>query len=316
MIRPSSILCPIDFSDASAGALRYAAVVAAHFQATLIVLTVENPLLTEALDLGTGVAWTPEDCISELQGFVANTFGPDLPPIDRIAYEVAVGKPPAEILRIAAQRSCGLVVMSSHGLTGARKLFFGSTTERVLRETTVPVVVTSAHDPGPLKTDDAKHLLRRLLVPIDLSVASADQAEVARGIAETLHLPVILAHVIEPVRTHRAARLHLPGIQADRRARADECLRALVRDWPATVHVEALVVYGDPAEEVAKVAHDREVGLIVVGLHGSLLSGPRMGSVTYRLLCLTRTVVLAIPPGRRTTAHADVPASASVSAQG
>ena len=46
-------------------------------------------------------------------------------------------------------------------------------------------------------------------------------------------------------------------------------------------------------------AHDREVGLIVVGLHGSPLLGPRMGSVTYRLLCLTKTVVLAIPPARQ-----------------
>ena len=150
MIRPSSILCAVDFSDASAGALRYAAVVAAHFQARLIVLTVENPLLTDALDLGTGVAWTPDDCVAELQDFVANTFGPDLPQGDRITYEVAVGKPPAEILRVGTERSCQLIVMSSHGLTGARKLFFGSTTERVLRETTVPVVVTSAHDPGPL----------------------------------------------------------------------------------------------------------------------------------------------------------------------
>ena len=37
-----------------------------------------------------------------------------------------------------AGRHCDLVVMSTHGLTGIRKLFFGATTERVLRETTVP----------------------------------------------------------------------------------------------------------------------------------------------------------------------------------
>ena len=53
-VRPS-ILCPVDFSDASAGALRYAAAVATHFGARLIVLTVEDPVLTEALDLGTGI---------------------------------------------------------------------------------------------------------------------------------------------------------------------------------------------------------------------------------------------------------------------
>ena len=58
-VRPS-ILCPVDFSDASAGALRYAAAVATHFGTRLIVLTVEDPVLTEALDLGTGIMWTPD----------------------------------------------------------------------------------------------------------------------------------------------------------------------------------------------------------------------------------------------------------------
>ena len=44
-LRPS-ILCPIDFSEASAGALRYAAAIAGHFATRLMVLTVEDPLLT------------------------------------------------------------------------------------------------------------------------------------------------------------------------------------------------------------------------------------------------------------------------------
>ena len=50
-VRPS-ILCPVDFSEASAGALKYAAAIAGHFATRLIVTTVEDPLLAEALDLG------------------------------------------------------------------------------------------------------------------------------------------------------------------------------------------------------------------------------------------------------------------------
>ena len=56
--RPS-ILCPIDFSEASAGALRYAAAIADHFAARLIVFSVEEPLLTGAADLGTGCGGRP-----------------------------------------------------------------------------------------------------------------------------------------------------------------------------------------------------------------------------------------------------------------
>lgn len=33
-----------------------------------------------------------------------------------------------------------------------------------------------------------------------------------------------------------------------------------------------------------------------MGLHGSRMLGPRMGSVTYRVLCLAQTLVLALPP--------------------
>ena len=140
-VRPS-ILCPIDFSDGSASALRHAAAVASHFATRLILLTVEDPLLTEAASLGTGIRWDPAECQREMASFAAKTLGPDAPALATLEYDVAVGKPAPEILRVARERSCDLIVISTHGLTGIRKLFFGSTTERVLRETTRPVLIT------------------------------------------------------------------------------------------------------------------------------------------------------------------------------
>lgn len=294
-VRPS-ILCPVDFSDASAGALRYAAAIAAHFATRLIVLTVENPLLTEAVDLGTGVLWMPEDSEREMERFAAGTFGPNSPIPATLEYEVAVGKPAAEILRVSRERSCDLIVISTHGLTGMRKLFFGSTTERVLRETTMPVLVTPPAGPDMVRLEDAKRRIGRILVPVDLSPASLYQTQVARGLAEALDLSLVLVHVVEPLKSRLAARLHLSGVDAGRRAVAEDGLSELLATVPRSAHPEALVVYGDPAEELAKVVRDRMAGLVVIGLHGSPLLGPRMGSVTYRLLCLSPTLVLALPP--------------------
>jgi nucleotide-binding universal stress UspA family protein len=296
-VRPS-VLCPIDFSDASAGALRYAAAIAAHFATRLVVLTVEDPLLTEAADLGTGIVWSREDCKKEMEEFAVRVFGPESPTVATFEYEVAVGKPAAEILRVARERSCGLIVISSHGLTGIRKLFFGSTTERVLRETACPVLVTPPADPGEVRLEDAKRLIRRILVPVDLSAASLEQTQIARGLAEALGVPLILVTVVEPLKSRLAARLHLAGIEADRRAVAEDGLGVLMATLPLRLHPEALVAYGDPAEELAKVARDRHAGLIVMGLHGSPLLGPRMGSVTYRMLCISPALVLALPPPR------------------
>ena len=294
-VRPS-ILCPIDFSPASAGALRYAAAIADHFATRLIVLTVEDPLLTEAADLGTGIQWDPEECRREMARFARNIFGPESPALAMFEYDVAVGKPAPEILRVARERSCDLIVLSTHGLTGVRKLFFGSTTERVLRETTRPVLTTPPIDPGPISLDDGARLLRRIVVPVDLSAASAHQAAVAAGLAEAVDVPLILVHVIEPVKSRLAARLQRAGLGADRRAVAEDGLQEIVASLPPHLRVESLFAYGDPAEELAKVVHDRRAGLVIMGLHGSPMLGPRMGSVTYRLLCLSEAPVLALPP--------------------
>jgi nucleotide-binding universal stress UspA family protein len=293
--RPS-ILCPIDYSDASAAALRYAAAIAEHFVARLIVLIVEDPLLTVALDLGTGVHWTRETSEQEVSKFVADVFQGDAATLSMCGYEVAVGTPHVEILRVARERSCDVIVMSSHGLTGVRKAFFGSTTERVLRETRVPVLVTPPVNPGPVHVEDAKALLRQVVAPVDLSPASRYQTQVAGGLADALNLPLVLVHVIEPVRSRRLARLDLPGLESVRRATAEEGLDRLIAAIPPGVRREVLIAVGDPAEEASNVVRDRQAGLVVMGLHASPLLGPRMGSVTYRMLCLSPTLVLALPP--------------------
>jgi nucleotide-binding universal stress UspA family protein len=310
-IRPS-ILCPIDYSDASAAALRYAAAIAEHFFTRLIVLNVEDPLPTTSLDLGTGAVWTSETSEKEVSGFVSNVYGDGSATLAMCEYEVAVGKPSVEILRVARERSCDLIVMSSHGLTGARKLLLGSTTERVLRETNVPVLVTPSLNPGPIHIEQARQLLGRIVVPVDLSPASAHQTRIAGGLAEALSLPIILLHVIEPVRSRLAARLNLTKVESNRRPAAEEALDGLLAIIPPSVRpkTEALIVAGDPAEEAAKVVHDRHAGLVVMGLHGSPLIGPRMGSVTYRMLCKAPTLVLALPPRLAHAAHRRSGASA------
>jgi universal stress protein A len=291
-----TILCPIDFSDASRGALRYARVIAEHFGARLLALTVEDPLLTEAVDLSTGVQWDPEDARSAVLEFAPGVL--DVLPLTSgaVASAVDVGKPADQILHVAQDAACDLIVMSTHGLTGKRKLFFGSTTERVLRETKIPVLATAPGDEGPRNFAEVPRRIGRILVPVDLTRASLHQIQLARAISEALHVPFIATHVVEPVRSPRAPKLHLPSVELERRAAAEDALNELLATVPRHLHPEALVAFGDPAEEITKIARDRHAGLVVIGLHSSGILGPRMGSVTYRVLCLSPAAVLALPP--------------------
>jgi nucleotide-binding universal stress UspA family protein len=51
------------------------------------------------------------------------------------------GKSSTEIIRYARETGVDLIVMASHGLTGLEHALFGSTAERVLRESTCPVFI-------------------------------------------------------------------------------------------------------------------------------------------------------------------------------
>jgi len=197
-------------------------------------------------------------------------------------------------------------VIASHGSTDCRKLFFGSTTERVLRETGIPTLVTPGGDAGPVDIDDVKKLVRRVLVPVDLTDATPQQVVVARGLADAFSLPLLLLHVIEPVRSVVSAHLALPTVETERRYRVEAELDRVATVMSAGTKPEALIAYGEPSEEIAKVASDRDAGLIVMGLHSSSLVAPRMGSVTYRVLCLAHRLILALPPVATVRVRTDV----------
>jgi nucleotide-binding universal stress UspA family protein len=292
-----TVLCPIDFSEPSRAALRYAAIAAAHQNAPLTLVTVNDPLLAQAAAMSGGPGSLDADALRELEQFFNDTFS-GRPPSVRTDFAVATGKPDVEILRLAAERHANVIVMSSRGATGIRKLFLGSITERVLRATTVPVLITPPAETGPAAVEDLRKTIRRILVPVDLNDAMAQTVDAARQVAEILGAPVLVVHVIEPVRTVVPGHAFAANVDNERRGTAEQRLQQLVERLPAQPRIEPLVVFGEPAEEVAKIAADRQAGLIVMGLHASAQPGARMGSVTYRVLSVTHGLVLALPPPR------------------
>jgi nucleotide-binding universal stress UspA family protein len=309
-IRPT-VICPIDFSDASRSALYHAAAIADHFGAQLTVLAVDDPLLAEVAASSGRIPSLAEETERELRRFAADPLNHAPSRALHTEFLVRVGKPAAIILDIAHGRRADLIVMGSHGRSGVGKLFFGSTTERVLRETTVPVLVTPDDHSHPTSLGDAIAGVRRVLAPVDLSPASHGQVAVAAGIAKALSSSLLLLHVIEPVFVPATLRAVVTGIDASRRAHCEDQLAAIAADHAAGVAVETIVAAGDPSDEIAKLARVRKAGLVVVGLHAAGAIGPRMGSVTYRVLCSARTLVLALPPETAANAPAGATEAAS-----
>jgi nucleotide-binding universal stress UspA family protein len=273
----------------------YATAIADHFGARLTLLAVDDPLLAEAA-VSVGPVSLSEETMKELRRLGDEVFDRPRGGDRNVDFRVRTGKPAVEILSEARQIAADLIVMSSRGHTGVRKMFFGSTTERVLRETTVPVLITPTERPRGQSLDEMARHISRILAPLDLSEASPHQLPVAVGIAQALSVPLLIVHVVEPIVIPMRVRLAMSGANAVRRTHAEDKLADLVRSIPETVKTETLVVSGDPAEEIVKLTEVRHANLIVIGLHSAELFGPRMGSVTYRVLSLTRTLVLALPP--------------------
>ena len=61
-----------------------------------------------------------------------------------VATELALGNPPTEILRVAAERQCALIAMTSHGHKFFADFFLGTTIDKVRHNTSIPILVVRA----------------------------------------------------------------------------------------------------------------------------------------------------------------------------
>lgn len=296
MVTQPTVLCPIDFSEGARGALRYAAALAEHFFATLVVVAVDHPLLRDAADAALGEGLLESRTRGEMQQYVAETFRGRVLAVRQLQLRQAVGDPATEIHRAARSVGADVVVMSTHGASGVRKLVFGSTTERVLRHAEFPVVVAPAEDRGPDSLEAWQRTIHSIVVPVDLSGYSRTQIRIACAMAEALRTSIVVAHVLAPGPHGTCLERLAQRAAAERHADAYDRLEQLLASVPPGLPARVALATGDPAAEIARIAREQRAGAIVMALHGTPGICGRMGTVTYRVLCQAPALVVAWPP--------------------
>ena len=136
------VMCPVDFSDASVNAARYAFSIAQESKAHLTLLHVVEWLPSEefvrfpAFDTAGYRRHVLTEAKVRLETMVPAEVRNWCEPEERISC----GKPYQEILRIAAGEGTDLIVMGVHGRGAVDRLLFGSTTQHVVRQATCPVL--------------------------------------------------------------------------------------------------------------------------------------------------------------------------------
>ncbi len=137
----NSILAPIDFSDYSKNALKYAVEFAKEFNAKLYLIYVVEPMIYPA-DFSMGQIAIPSTDIDlharaeeELKN-LAKSIDASL----KVETIIKTGKPFVEIIETAKEKNIDLIIIATHGHTGVEHLLFGSTAEKVVRKAPCPVL--------------------------------------------------------------------------------------------------------------------------------------------------------------------------------
>lgn len=171
------------------------------------------------------------------------------------------------ILDYVTEVKADLVVMGTHGRTGAARLLRGSVAESVTRHAACPVMTVRS---------DARSVIEgavnRILVPVDFSEPSALTIRYAQELGRIYHAGLDLVHVTEeiPYPYFQVPATHDGPVEKLDRAR--EALAKLAADTLGqSVNYTTSVRVGRVATEILAHARESDSGLLVIGTHG--LSG-------------------------------------------
>jgi nucleotide-binding universal stress UspA family protein len=296
MLTLRSILCPIDFSEQSQNALRWAIALGVKHQSRLIVLNAVDPLLAQAARARYGLDLPKAETEPAVREFVQASLPKGASWAPNLMTEVGVGDAGDVILEAADREKADLIVMGTHGPSGVRKLFLGSTTERVLRHTRKPVLAVPGSDvPVSLHADAPRFRLKRILAATDFSEGSAGAVQWAADLARTFGVELVIVHAVAPVVVPTRWQPYIELADEERLAQARERLKQWLGDLPIKAQGDVVVAADRPAEAIASAAADKGAGLVVLGLFGERAAfAPRPGSIAYRVLCTSNVAVLVV----------------------
>jgi len=206
----------------------------------------------------------------------------------RCEIVVRPGLPADQILAFTGERAIDRIVMGTHSPGPIGKLLVGSVAEAVLRNATIPVCIV-----GPDVVDGAyrKFATRSILTAVSLQETSHTVAAFAAELAAQHNARLILQHVIRPQeRVEVLAGRSIDQIEAD-------MLSMIPIELQNSIEAQAIVLPGDPTEELLYQARTQQADLIVLGAQGaSAFAAITRHGVVYKVLAHAQCPVLTLSP--------------------
>ena len=290
----AGILAPIDGCDRSEAILPFVEVLSRRLGARVTVLHVFPPSLHNQQAVHT----------QYVDGLVNDIRKRLNRPEIEVRGMVLEGRPSREIVDFAAQAGIDLIAAAPHSQTSNAHWTVGRTADKVIRETSKPVLLARN---GTQYGSNADNLLTRVLVPLDGSRASRDVLPYIHSILEPIRESgdgkLFLTHVIP--RTHYATgpviakKVDHTASEIDAlHNQASRYLEEIAAMLTRSGHkVETRVAIGDAATMILETAAETEANLIAMTTHGYTgFSRLFLGSVADRILHNSTVPLLFIKP--------------------
>jgi len=292
MLEVKLILCPIDFSEFSVRAYRYALSLAEHYRAQVVAQHIVEIWRYPSVGFVASAQLYDEFCQSlresgkqQLQEFVKNHTHDEIQP----ELVVHLGMAPDSILSFAQVRKTDVIVMGTHGQRGYDRLMLGSVTDRVMRRAPCPVLVVSQppHD-SMAAGEKRRHHLTRVLYCTDFSKNSEQALNYAISATAEYDAELTLLHVLEEVPSPAKSDEVIAAVTA----RLDKLIPPGRRK---NLKIKTAARIGKPYQQIIQFALEAQIDMVTMGVRGrGALDLAVFGSTTYRVMQLGPCPVLAV----------------------
>ena len=210
--------------------------------------------------------------------------------------EIRVGKPYEAMATLAVEVGADLVVIGPHGDRPHTSKFLGTTAERIVRASPIPVLVG---------TTPRGEVPQRILVPVDDTEMTGAILDAARPLAEQFDAQITLLHVWSNAVYSHVASMSYAHAKNDAGAEAEidqelvgaatHWLNDLARHGIGRERITTAVTYGKPGDAVITMANDVRADLIVLGRKSTRVLAPALlGSTIGTVLHEARCPVLVV----------------------
>jgi nucleotide-binding universal stress UspA family protein len=289
----ATVVVPTDFSAESLKALRYAAGLVRKFGAKLHVVHVSEVdfAVPGPSQPGRNLQLSETQIREELEAGTG----------DSIAATVhgRTGRAFDQICRFAREIEADLVVMSTHGRTGLKRLFLGSNAERVVQHSGSPVLVVRQSE-REFVAEGAPLQIQTILVPTDFSGSSMEALDYAVEFGRQFGARLVLFHsfsVPELITTDPYGPHNMPVTPEQARSAAEDQMREFVKDFDfGGVDFETQITTGRAAEEICDYAEKQKMDLIITSTHCRTgFMHVLIGSIAEHVVRYARSPVLVVP---------------------